>query len=43
MMAINHRPPATKHDDSEKIGDGRYSDSGKTAFRPYDLAVQSAL
>jgi hypothetical protein len=30
-------------DEIEKVHDGRYSDSCKTGFRPYDLAVQSVL
>lgn len=30
-------------DETGKVSDGRYSDSCKTAFRPYDLAVQSVL
>ncbi len=32
-----------KCDDLAKIADGRYSESCKTGFRPYDLAVQCAL
>ena len=27
----------------DRVGDGRYSDSCKTGFRPYDLAVQCVL
>lgn len=30
-------------DELRKVKDGRYSDSCKTGFRPYDLAVQCAL
>ncbi len=30
-------------EDVEKVHDGRYSDSCKTGFRPYDLAVQCVL
>ena len=30
-------------EDPTKIAEGRYSDSCKTGFRPYDLAVQSVL
>jgi hypothetical protein len=30
-------------DDPAKIANGRYADSCKTGFRPYDLAVQCAL
>ena len=29
--------------EADKVRDGRYSDSCKTAFRPYDLAVQCVL
>jgi hypothetical protein len=32
-----------KCDDPDKVRDGRYFDSCKTAFRPYDLAVQCVL
>ncbi len=34
---------ARKCNEIDKICDGRYSDSCKTAFRPYDLAVQCVL
>lgn len=32
-----------RFDEIDRVRDGRYSDSCKTAFRPYDLAVQCVL
>jgi hypothetical protein len=32
-----------RRDDPAKVAEGRYSDSCKTGFRPYDLAVQCVL